>query len=807
MTSIVPGYEYDIFISYRQKDNKYDGWVTEFVDNIKRELEATFKEEVSVYFDINPHDGLLETHDVNASLKEKLKCIVFIPIISQTYCDSKSFAWQHEFVAFNRLAKEDLFGRDIRLAGGNVASRILPVKIHDLDPEDKLLLENELGGVLRGIEFIYNSSGVNRPLKPSDNPDKNLNKTYYRDQINKVANAVKEIITAIKKHNQQDGDLPKEAVKSKPDNQKNLKPRIFIASILFLILIMLGYFFIPKQSESLAPVEKSIAVLPFENMSDNGEHSWFGDAMTDEIIMQLYKIKEFIVRPRTSVMQYKGTAKTSSVIGQELKVNYLIAGSAQRFEDQVKIRVQLINAVTDIPLWGDTFEGNWKDILSIQSEIAKQIAEKLKTVLSPEEIIRIDKKPTENPEAYNYYLLGNDYYLRSFDKQNFEIAAKMFEKALDLDPNFALAYVRLSLCYSSLHWFHYDKSLNRLAKSKEYIDAAFKVDPDLPQAHLALATYYYWGFLNYSKALEEIKIAEKSLKNNSECIYIKASIYRRAGEWSLAKENYLKAYELDPGSPRIVLDLAGTLYLTGEYQEAEKYFNKVISISPTLFQGYWLKSLMYMKWKGNTIQARETIADAFQIKECVSNPILFEVNVLINIYDGNYQKALSSLSTKDFDVIEGQYNTTTKSLQYARIYSLMNMQKKAYQYFDSARITLESRILKNPEDDRLYIAAGIAYAGLGLKEKAVESGKRAVELMPINKEFYRGVYRVEDLARIYVMVGEYDAALEQIKLLLSLPGPLSVKLLQLDPDWKPLWNMPEFKKIIITASPDSSRIK
>ena len=164
MASIVPGYEYDIFISYRQKDNKGDRWVSEFVDALKTELESTFKEEISVYFDINPHDGLLETHDVNASLKEKLKCLIFIPVISQTYCDPQSFAWQYEFCAFNKLAKEDQFGRDICLAGGNVASRILPIKINDLDPEDKTLLENELGGVLRSIDFINKSAGVNRPL-------------------------------------------------------------------------------------------------------------------------------------------------------------------------------------------------------------------------------------------------------------------------------------------------------------------------------------------------------------------------------------------------------------------------------------------------------------------------------------------------------------------------------------------------------------------------------------------------------------------------------------------------------------------
>jgi hypothetical protein len=193
MASIIPGFEYDIFISYRHNDNR-SGWVTEFVAALQEELAATLKEPVSVYFDTNPHDGLLETHNVDKSLEGKLKCLIFIPIISQTYCDSKSFAWQHEFVAFNKMAKEDQFGRDIRLASGNVASRILPIKIHDLDPEDKTLLENELGGMLRCIDFIYIEAGVNRPLRPNDDAKGNLNKTQYRNQVNKLANAVKEIM-------------------------------------------------------------------------------------------------------------------------------------------------------------------------------------------------------------------------------------------------------------------------------------------------------------------------------------------------------------------------------------------------------------------------------------------------------------------------------------------------------------------------------------------------------------------------------------------------------------------------------------
>src|SRR5512133_2640959 len=165
MSSLIEGYSNDIFISYRQKDNKGDRWVSEFVEALKTELESTFKEEVSVYFDINPHDGLLETHDVNASLAEKLRCLIFIPVISRTYCDPKSFAWQNEFIAFIEQASHDPIGMKVKLPSGNVTTRVLPVKIHELDPSDVKLCESALGGPIRGVDFIYRSAGVNRPLR------------------------------------------------------------------------------------------------------------------------------------------------------------------------------------------------------------------------------------------------------------------------------------------------------------------------------------------------------------------------------------------------------------------------------------------------------------------------------------------------------------------------------------------------------------------------------------------------------------------------------------------------------------------
>ena len=199
MSSIIHGFEYDIFISYRQKDNKYDGWVTEFVSNLKKELEATFKEDVSIYFDENPHDGLLETHNVNRSLEGKLKSLIIIPIISQTYCDPKSFAWQNEFCAFNLQVAGDHFGKNVRLANGNIAGRILPVRIHDLEPEDVALFEKETAEVMRPVDFIYRLPGVNRQLRAKDDEQiKNPNQILYRDQINKVARAIKDIIGGLK---------------------------------------------------------------------------------------------------------------------------------------------------------------------------------------------------------------------------------------------------------------------------------------------------------------------------------------------------------------------------------------------------------------------------------------------------------------------------------------------------------------------------------------------------------------------------------------------------------------------------------
>jgi TolB-like protein/Flp pilus assembly protein TadD len=798
MPSIIEGYTYDIFISYRQKDNKHDGWVTEFVNQLKGELEATFKEDISIYFDENPHDGLLETHSVDKSLEGKLKCLIFIPIISQTYCDPNSFAWQHEFCAFKKLSQEDQFGRDVRLSSGNVASRILPVKIHDLDPEDKTLLENELGGVLRSIEFIYNSAGVNRPLNPSDNPDKNLNKTYYRDQINKVANAVKEIIAALKKQSQH-SEITKQVSEVKPALQKNLKTKIIVGSLMLLAMILAGYFIVPKLLKSSKPTEKSIAVLPFRNLSNDTTQLFFCDGFMEELLNNLQKVESFTVRSRTSSDQYRGTKKSVPTIGNELNVNYLVEGSVGREGNNLKIWVQLIDTKADKHLWSNEYlrEMTIEQLFSLQSEIAQSIAAELEAVLTPEVIKKIEKRPTEILEAYNLYLQGNYFYWKSYDSQDWEEAIKLYGKAVEIDPRFALAYAKLAMCYLQEYWFYHNRGEDVLQKSKQFIDKAFEIDPNLPDAHLALGVYYYNGYLEYSKAVEQLKMALKEQPRNSEALYYLGCVYRRAGNWEMSKSNLVKACELDPKSARIAFNTGQTFDLMRKYSEALQYFLLTLTINPDWTYPYQDLSELYLKIDGNTIRARELLDNEFRRnRTLLKDSLIVEARILINIYDGNYEEALKELSQSRSDIFENQWYFRPKYLYYANIYGLMNKHELEHSYYDSTRLLIEKMITNFPEDHRLYSSLGIAYAGLGFEEKAIVTCEKAVKMLPVRKEAWKGVYLIENMAYTYVLLGNYAEAMKKIDYLLSIPGPLSSKIIEMDPRWEPLKNQPEFKKIL-----------
>lgn len=459
MPSLIQGFEYDIFISYRHNDNR-SGWVTEFVNALQEELAATIKEPLSIYFDKNPHDGLLETHSVDKSLEGKLKCLIFIPIISQTYCDPKSFAWQHEFVAFNKMASEASpfssgeglgmrsLGRDIKLTSGNVASRILPIKIHDLDAEDKSTIEQEIGGALRAIEFIYKEAGVNRPLKSSDNKTDNQNKTDYHNQINKVANAIKEIINALKN--------PPSAVQAHSiqhpvsSSKKNLiRNKAIVISIAIILSTALGYYFYKPRSTSSQQTtfDKSIAVLPFVDLSEQKDQGWFGDGLTEEILNSLAHVKGLNVISRTSSFAFKNKNLRVQVIADSLGVNYIVEGSIRKSGNGLRITAQLIRAKDGFHIWSNTYDRAATDIFELQKEIATKIAEGLDISLDEKAMQNMQWAGTTSADAYLAFLKGRELddhahqRTRFIDLATLKKANYYYEQSSQLDPDFVNPYL------------------------------------------------------------------------------------------------------------------------------------------------------------------------------------------------------------------------------------------------------------------------------------------------------------------------------------------------------------------------------
>jgi len=459
MPSIIQGYEYDIFISYRQKDNKQDGWVTEFINSLKNEIDATFKEDISIYFDENPHDGLHEHHEVDDSLREKLKCLIFIPIVSQTYCDPKCFAWEHEFKVFVEQASNDQFGLKTKLSGGNVSSRVLPVKIHDLDSEDLQLFESEVGGVMRSIDFIYSAAGVNRPLRDKEeHPDDNINRTIYRDQINKVANAIKEIIVSLK-DGEPVGDIKEdtESVTQDSSEPKSLetkpksKSKILFAAIGIALAILAGWWFWPmfNKSEtaiSQSLVESRIAIIPYENKTNDPELDVLGDMAADWIIKGLMNFEELKLVSYQNVkdhIEYASLGNWKS-FSKQTGAEKIIKGSFYQQGDQLIFQSQIIDAVSgDIEFALPEIKGSKSNVEKIVNDLKQRIMTLVAIGIESDQtndLLFQSSPPTF--DAYQNYIKSWEYFGVEYRE-----CRKYLNKAIALDSSFFWPYTDYVFSY------------------------------------------------------------------------------------------------------------------------------------------------------------------------------------------------------------------------------------------------------------------------------------------------------------------------------------------------------------------------
>jgi TolB-like protein len=544
MASLIPGFEYDIFISYRQKDNKGDRWVSEFVEALSSELESTFKEEVSIYFDINPHNGLLETHDVGASLKDKLNCLVFIPIISRTYCDPKSFAWEHEFKAYVDHASGDQFGLKAKLPNGNVASRVLPVIIHDLDSEDIKLCESTLGGILRGVEFIYKENGVNRSLTPDDDEKKNLNRTKYRNQLNKVALAIKDIVSGLK-------GLPAGVV--------------------------------TKKDESISVLEKSplqdnsIIVLPFENISNEPDQEYFSDGLTEEIISDLSLIPNLLVISRSSAMTFKGTKNTIKEIADKVNVRYVLEGSVRKAGNKLRITAQLINAANDSHIWAEKYTGTLEDIFDIQEKVSRSIFDALKLKLTPEENKRISEKPISNIVAYEYYLQAKREAW-SFNLENLDHALQLTNQALNNIGENALLYATRALIYWQYHNAGFRPYNETLLQADAEAEKALELDPELFLGHWTKGAIGYTRGDLQTAACHFKRSAE--LERGGESLAWLSLINALAGRMPEARHYGESAIKLDPLNI-LALSFRGLIEIYGgDFKSSLIWLQKGLEVMP-----------------------------------------------------------------------------------------------------------------------------------------------------------------------------------------------------------------------------------
>ncbi len=622
MASLIPGFEYDVFISYRQKDNKGGrqgapsygamqsreaGWVSEFVESLKAELDSTFKDEISVYHDINPHDGLLSTHDVDASLKSKLKCLIFIPVISRTYCDPKSFAWEHEFKSFVDQASQDRFGLKIRLRDGNVASRVLPVRIHDLGAEDIKLCESVLGGVLRGVEFIYREPGVNRPMTNSDDERKNLEGTKYRNQINRVANAVYEIIAGL-------GTGSGEIINDQP-----------------------GY----QADESLQRAQvNSIAVLPFVDMSAKKDQDYFCDGITEEIINALSRNERFKVIARTSAFAFKNKQADIREIGRKLNVETLLEGSIRKAGNRLRITAQLIKVDDGSHLWAERYDREMKDVFTIQDEISLAILDNLKVKLLGETKPMIAERHSGNLEAYNLYLKGT-FCWQMLTPEGFTRASEYFEQALRRDPDYALVYIGLAAINIVGTTFGNVPPDIAYPKANEYVNKALELDDTLAEAYSILGninTFYYW---NWQEAERNFKHALQ-INPNSPLVHIYYSFMLTCtGRYSEAISEAKRAQELDPLSGYINTELAIILYFDGQIDRAIEEFKMTLTINPDYFYAHCML--------GNTYYAKSMIREALAELEIAADLSFGNPFVMACLDCGYYFTGRAEQAEKLFD--------------------------------------------------------------------------------------------------------------------------------------------------------------
>ncbi|MCP4661470.1 MAG: protein kinase [bacterium] len=550
-----------------------------------------------------------------------------------------------------------------------------------------------------------------------------------------------------------------------------------------------------------------IVILPLENLG-RPEDEYFAAGVTEEITSRLATVSALRVISRSTAVQYDKTGKTGTQIGNDLGVDYLLEGTvrwspAVDGASRVRVTTQLIRVSDDTHVWAEQYDRVIDDIFAVQSTIAEEVIRQLDIALLEPERRVLTAARTQNLDAYEAYLRGMDYASR-YDptQENWQLAVRMFERAVELDPEFALAYAELSEVHSFFYHHSHDRSDEHLAKARNAVNRALKLDPHLPAGHRALGYYHYWGHHEYDLALQEFAVARKSLPNDSQLLGGIAFIRRRQGRLEEAVTQLEKAIEIDPRSAWMVAELARTYTFLRRYELADHYYDRSISLAPDQPNAYHHKAVNHQLWKGTTAEARATLERMPRQDETSSVYAWFRIEVL----EGNYQAALARLRATPATLtgMGLDFAVFRKDFLQGHAFYLMGESSQAALYFEAAHRQLAVRMREPCEDPRLHSALGLVLAGLGHREEAVREGRLAVEQYAERNDAFILPAFVENLAVIYAMVGEHEAAIDQIEQVLAIPSELSVPMLRLDPRWDPLREHPRFRKLVDTDTEQRS---
>jgi TolB-like protein/Tfp pilus assembly protein PilF len=556
-----------------------------------------------------------------------------------------------------------------------------------------------------------------------------------------------------------------------------------------------GFFLLPRASAR--KMDKSIAVLPFENFSDDKENAFFADGIQDDILTNLSKIGDLKVISRTSVMPYRGKQQSVREIGKALGVSAILEGSVRKSGNRVRVNVQLINAINDEHIWSDVYDRDLTDVFAIQTDLAKKIAQELRAKLSPTEKEQMTRKPTENGEAYLAFVQAHNFQREVEDFAKLKQAEQLYERALQLDPNFALACASYSRLQS---WIYhtYEPTAGRREKSRALADRALQLQPDLPEGHLALGFSVYYGDRDYVRALAEFALAQNGMPNEAEVYLATGAIQRRQGRWEESNANLEKAVSLSPNETWPLQNLVLNYQMKRNWAAANKTIDRALKLAPESFTLWSVKAQLETSEKG-TFEIAER---GFQLLK--TRPIDDETKMRFTIalaqtrlVQRKYAEAVNAAESlkdetlaKDPEGLMGKYGTMGIAKK------LLGDEAGAREAFLKTKDFAVKFVAEAPNEAKRHGRLAECLAWLGEKEAAIAEAKRGTELLPENVDAFDGPVCTQTLAEIYVIVGEYDQALAMVDGLLSRPTQVTVAQLKVNPLWDHVRQDPRFIAIL-----------